>query len=167
MEERGPVEMKWQLEKWKFARLVSDRTALFGERFPDCGVRQVIVRLESVQSLHIKSKTGPTNDGSLLQHKTSGWVPRKVKQLSKKKHEQQQQQQQQQQEPESLDNEQRNTVIDYMVLQQQVWYGKEDKWKVWGFTEPGALEGLAKEDSELERRMAQELEVQAKYGLHN
>lgn len=138
--------MAWQLHKYKSARIVSHRCAPLGADQPDTSYRQCIVRLESEQSL----STAPLATRAEA-HKTR--APRWTPSASIKgalgaaeaggKGEGR--------------TAQTQTVVEYIVLQTRVMEGKEEDWKIWGFTDvttPAKME----EDDAYWRKM---LELQA------
>lgn len=120
--------MDWKLLKWKSARVVSHRASPLGEDHPDTAYRQVVVRLESIQSLTISDSSAsaaPRSPRSLV------WKPDEATAKNVRKV----------QEEEGgyqggfVDNGKSKKVVEYLVLQKRVIRGREEDWKVWGFAE--------------------------------
>ncbi|KAF3482322.1 uncharacterized protein GIQ15_05081 [Arthroderma uncinatum] len=115
----SPV-LVWKLHKYlRFphsmtisgARVVSDRAAALPGA-DGMGIRQVIVRIQSRQSLITPSAL--------------------VSQLGE----------QQIQELENQQQEKQKDCTEYIVLQRMMWGGKDGDWKVWGLTEETTIEDL-------------------------
>jgi protein MBA1 len=130
---RGPLKMSWRLVKWKSARILSDRVSPLGEDHPDTAYRQVIVRLESLQTLTKTTKTSS--------HTTSRrpvWVPEEAK----AKLDQAAREEEARDVEAFVDNGKQTKVVEYLVLQRRLIGGKEEDWKVWGFADVTTPESI-------------------------
>jgi mitochondrial protein MBA1 len=135
---RGALKMNWRLIKWNSARVVSHRAAPLGEQHPDSGYRQVIVRLESTQSLSIKGAAGPK--------KPSGrptWMPAEAKMQRNTVKEKEAHQ--------FADNGVPKRVVEYLVMQTRLVNGREEQWMVQGFAQESTPETI-REDEEYWRK---------------
>ncbi|KAF1947288.1 hypothetical protein EJ02DRAFT_365530 [Clathrospora elynae] len=162
---RGPLKLTWSLAKdakgqpkYRSVRVVSHRANTLGEDYPDTAYRQAVVRLESVQTL---TRSNSAAGGSLHTSGSMGnkgprsiarltWAPDAMREKAKmsrvrKVHAKE--------ESDALvtggfeDNGKPKTVVEYLVLQKRVIQGKEEGWKVWGFTQESTPE-VIKEDEE-------------------
>ncbi|KAL6712594.1 hypothetical protein ACN47E_000471 [Coniothyrium glycines] len=137
------VKVTWKIENFKSVRIVSHRAAPLGEDYPDTAYRQVVFRLESTQVLTLQP--GSASPAKILKvpSKQSSrllWTPRDAQatratdMLQRRSVDAN---------AGYLDNGRPQTVVEYLVLQKRIIRGKEENWKIQGFTEestPAALE---------------------------
>jgi protein MBA1 len=162
---RGNTTMEWQLHKFKSARVMSHRAAPLGEDTPDTAYRQVVVRLESVQSLTRSASKSKSSKSPSYAADHLPWVPDAARQRAEKAR-QRMRKLEDEGEIENegvksretfLDNGVPKTVVEYLVLQKRVIRGSEEDWKVWGFAEESTPRVLERD----ERYWARMLDVQA------
>ncbi|KAJ4325640.1 hypothetical protein N0V94_000595 [Neodidymelliopsis sp. IMI 364377] len=120
---RGPVKTTWTLRKFKSARIASHRCAPLGNDHPDTSYRQCVVRIESEQQLSIKPLARHT---ATPKARALKWAPQNAKK-----------------EADAVEvveprvkpqTSEVQTVVEYLVMQTRVIEGKEEDWKIWGFT---------------------------------
>jgi protein MBA1 len=129
--------MDWKLLTKPTARVVSHRASLFGEDQPDTAYRQAVIRIQSSQALSLKGAAARTSNAPKLSSmKGVKWLPAEATTESKN---------------ETLMGSQalkdeghgtRKEVVEYLVLQKRVIRGKEEDWKVWGFTQESTPEKI-------------------------
>lgn len=137
---RGPVKMSWQLRKFKSAKVVSHRCAPLGSDHPDTSYRQCVVRLESEQQL----STSSTGSSVSVHKRAPKWAPahaQKAEVVSPAT-----------QNVQIKDNGKVQTVVEYLVMQTRVVDGKEEDWKIWGFTAESTPSRI-EEDEQYWKRM--------------
>ncbi|KAL1796951.1 hypothetical protein ACET3X_005491 [Alternaria dauci] len=168
------LKMSWRLHKVKSTRVVSHRAAPLGDEQPDSAYRQVVVRIESVQSL--KRSGSSSSSSSSKPAKSSSakssyaiparlpWVPDAVRQRVEKARQRIQKLEDEGENENQVvkssdkypDNGVPKTVVEYIVLQKRVVRGTEEDWKVWGFAEESTPSVIEKD----ERYWAQMLDTQ-------
>ncbi|KAG9187795.1 hypothetical protein G6011_05666 [Alternaria panax] len=150
------TDMSWHLHKVKSTRVVSHRAAPLGEEQPDSAYRQVVVRIESVQSLD-RSTALPKSAKSASSIRAAArlpWVPDAVRERAEKARQQTQKLEDEGETEnkmvnsaeEFLDNGVPKTVVEYLVLQKRVIRGSEEDWKVWGFTQESTPSVIARDE---------------------
>ncbi|KAI4956338.1 hypothetical protein J4E91_000549 [Alternaria rosae] len=152
---RGKTTLEWNLHKFKSARVMSHRASPLGEQTPDTAYRQVVVRLESVQSVERSTPTLPKFSKSpILAAAQLPWVPDAARQRAEKARQRRQKSEDEGETEKSvakseeafIDNGVKKNVVEYLVLQKRVIKGTEEDWKVWGFTEASTPSVLAREE---------------------
>jgi protein MBA1 len=157
--------MEWRLHKFKSARVMSHRASPLGESNPDTAYRQVVVRLESVQSIHRSIPTSKSTKSPIHAAAQLPWVPDAARQRAEKARQGKRKLEDEgekeklvaKSDEEFLDNGKPKTVVEYLVLQKRVVRGEEEDWKVWGFTEASTPSVIARD----ERYWTQMMNVQA------
>ncbi|EOA81450.1 uncharacterized protein SETTUDRAFT_181662 [Exserohilum turcica Et28A] len=140
---RGPLQLDWHLHGgFKSSRVVSHRAAPLGEDQPDTAFRQVVVRLVSEQSLRTSRLPAKHKHRAL---RRLPWIPDAARHHAEKlrlrhvKREAEAGAAAADDAAAKLHAEDEkpvlHTVVDYLVLQKRVVRGKEEDWRVWGFTE--------------------------------
>jgi protein MBA1 len=157
--------MSWHLHKVKSMRVVSHRAAPLGEEQPDSAYRQVVVRIESVQSLkRSDSSSSKSASSSSRSAKPSSspravapplpWVPDSVRQRAEKARQRIQKLEDEGENVNQIvksgdkyaDNGVPKTVVEYLVLQKRVVRGVEEDWKVWGFAKESTPSVVASDE---------------------
>ncbi|CAN9325074.1 unnamed protein product [Alternaria alternata] len=161
----GKLNMSWHLHKVKSMRVVSHRAAPLGEEQPDSAYRQVVVRIESVQSLkRPDSSSSRSAQSSSKSAKSSSspravapplpWVPDAVRQRTEKARQRIQKLEDEGENVNQIvksgdkyaDNGVPKTVVEYLVLQKRVVRGVEEDWKVWGFAKESTPSVVASDE---------------------
>lgn len=135
---RDRLTMDWKLLTKPSASVLSHRASLFGEEQPDTAYRQVVVRIESRQALTVKGAAAWTSNASKSSSvKGVKWLPAEATPESKEKTAMRHQ-------PARGttfgDQGKPRKVVEYLVLQKRVIGGREEDWKIWGFTQESTPE---------------------------
>lgn len=155
----GKLNMSWHLHKVKSMRVVSHRAAPLGEEQPDSAYRQVVVRIESVQSLKrsdssSSSKSAKSSSSPRAVAPPLPWVPDAVRQRTEKARQRIQKLEDEGENVNQIvksgdkyaDNGVPKTVVEYLVLQKRVVRGVEEDWKVWGFAKESTPSVVASDE---------------------
>ncbi|KAF2856576.1 hypothetical protein T440DRAFT_462828 [Plenodomus tracheiphilus IPT5] len=157
---RSDLEVTWKLQDWNSVKILSHRSAPLGEDQPDTAYRQVVFRLETLQSITRKQKdtavvATASKAASAKTLRKPSWVPEEARE--KFKH------------PpkpktgdskvsavsrEFTDNGEPKTVVEYLVLQKRAVRGAEGDWKVWGFTEVSTPETMKSDEEYWSKQLA-------------
>ncbi|KAH9868256.1 hypothetical protein J1614_007328 [Plenodomus biglobosus] len=164
---RGNLEVTWKLHEWKSVKVVSHRSAPLGEDQPDTAYRQVIIRLESLQSITRKQiddvATAAVKEPSYKSmRKQPAWIPEEAREKLKQapKTDEAEKSKQLAAAEDFAHNGEIRTVVEYLVLQKRVIRGVEQDWKILGFTEETTPERLKSDDEYWSKQLA----VQAQLG---
>ncbi|RMZ72904.1 mitochondrial inner membrane mba1 [Pyrenophora seminiperda CCB06] len=155
---RGNLRMKWQLHSNISMRIVSHRATPLGEGHPDTAYRQLVVRCKSVQSMtksHHGSYAISSSAVPRLPHKDLVWMPDAARESMRRERKEKAESGEvhmRKGKDSLLDNEKKQTVVEYLVLQKRVIRGEEENWKVWGFTQE-SMPANIKEDEKYWRNM--------------
>jgi protein MBA1 len=134
---RTRLTMNWKLLSKPTARVVSHRASLFGEEQPDTAYRQAVIRIQSSQALSLKGAPARTFNASKLSSMEGvKWLPAEARTESKNET------QEGNQTLKDVGRGTRKEVVEYLVLQKRVIRGKEEDWKVWGFTQESTPEKI-------------------------
>lgn len=139
---RGSLKMNWELLGFNGVSVVSHRAQPLGEdQLPDTAYRQAIIRIKSTQRLTLTgedSASSASASSSLTSPSTvkGRWYPDELKEkLKNAKPEKQKMTTMETRMDGYLDSGKTKEVVEYLVLQKRVIRGKEEDWKVWGFTQ--------------------------------
>ena len=154
--------MEWRLHSKPKARVVSHRAQPLGEEQPDTAYRQVVIRLESTQSLTKTSGKGSTSTTHSGFSRPSirrelPWIPDSARQRMLAARQRVRKLRDEGENAavvgrdEFPDNGKPKKVVEYLVMQKRVIRGREEDWKVWGFAEESTPERL-EDDEEYWRR---------------
>jgi protein MBA1 len=134
---RGRLAMDWKLLTKPTASVVSHRASLFGDDQPDTAYRQAVIRIQSSQALSLKgAATRIPNASKPSIMKGVKWQPAEATTESKTET------LMSNQAPKDEGRGTRKEVVEYLVLQKRVIRGKEEDWKVWGFTQESTPEKI-------------------------
>jgi protein MBA1 len=159
---RGDLKMEWRLHGEPKARIVSHRAQPLGDEQPDTAYRQVVIRLESTQSLSRtsgKGSTSTTRSGvrSPSIRRELPWIPDSARQhiLDARQRVRKLRDEGEKgavvRRGEFPDNGKPKKVVEYLVMQKRVIRGREEDWKVWGFARESTPERL-EDDAEYWRK---------------
>jgi protein MBA1 len=151
--------------------VVSNRAAPLGDDQPNTAYRQVVVRLVSTQSLFriadastSSTSTSTTSGSPRKSNRQLPWMPdsaRTQSQQSIRKVKDEGEEKVLRSGELFPDNGVPKKVVEYFVMQKRVIGGREEEWKVWGFTHESTPRRI-EEDEEYWRRT---LDMQAAGGM--